>query len=157
MAGQYSGGGGGDGHYRISDYVANPQNQGNKRPTSAVYRNQTGRDFEQMRRENSHNPYQNQEEANFSQLIARVDAAGEETKIMTFKSQDNGFFQPPGHGATDNLERANQTEMHNSGQYHPEHTVQQHTMDKRGSVNTLSQMTNPFRTKNFHYLSLIHI
>ena len=35
------------------------------------------------------------EEANFSKLIERVDNMNsEETKIMTFKSQDNGFLQP---------------------------------------------------------------
>ena len=35
------------------------------------------------------------DEQNFSKLIERVDRmASEETKIMTFKSQDNGFLQP---------------------------------------------------------------
>ena len=49
-------------------------------------------------RQYSHQPYGagevGRDEQNFSNLIDRVDRLGsEETKIMTFKSQDNGFMQ----------------------------------------------------------------
>ena len=92
------------------------------------------------------------EEQNFSKLIERVDRmASEETKIMTFKSQGNGFLQPGGQDESRDIsrihegERINQTNVHDQqrhqGQFEPTGTY-----DKRGSLNTLSQMTNPFRT-----------
>lgn len=73
---------------------------------------------------------------------------------MTFKSQENGFFtqaareSDPSYPATAHGTQMN-TDEHDEQQ--PLYVNDAQTnFDKRGSVATLSQMTNPFRTKIYN-------
>ena len=65
-------------------------------------------------------------------MMERVDMTSEESKIMTFKTQQDA-----------NMNNACPEAM--GGQFEPSGTNGTQ-FDKRGSLNTLSQMTNPFRT-----------